>query len=384
MSFFDDVDEPPRTETRSSARASSRSTPRGRRPSGPGGRGPGPRRPAGGQQSIQVRRAIAAAALVIVILLVAIGVHSCQASATENALKDYANSVASIVNSSNATSQELFTNDLLANAGSSNATGVEDAVAQTLVKAQNELDSATGASVPSQMQTANTYLVQALRYRRDGIKQIAANIEQALAGGTASKTPLQNLASGMARFYASDVAYKDYAVPALVSALHGDGIGVGGTNGETIVGGQFLPSLAWLSSAGIASALHITVPGVAPAKLGPGPHGDKIDSVSVGGTTLQSGSTNTVPAKTTAFVVNFTNSGASDEVNTVCKVSITGTGVTGQGVIASTTPGNNYACTATLKTSPPAGTYRVVATVEKVPGETNLTNNSLSYTVEFQ
>ena len=38
----------------------------------------------------------------------------------------------------------------------------------------------------------------------------------------------------------------------------------------------------------------------------------------------------------------------------------------------------------TLTSSPPAGTETVVATIEKVPGEKNLTNNSLSFPVTFQ
>jgi len=38
----------------------------------------------------------------------------------------------------------------------------------------------------------------------------------------------------------------------------------------------------------------------------------------------------------------------------------------------------------TLKTAPPAGSYTVVATVEQVPGEKNLTNNTLSFPVTFQ
>jgi hypothetical protein len=38
----------------------------------------------------------------------------------------------------------------------------------------------------------------------------------------------------------------------------------------------------------------------------------------------------------------------------------------------------------TLKSAPPAGNYNVVADIERVPGESNVTNNRLSYPVTFK
>ena len=40
----------------------------------------------------------------------------------------------------------------------------------------------------------------------------------------------------MARFYASDVLYKDYTLPQIVGALHAAGITVGGPTGEPSTG----------------------------------------------------------------------------------------------------------------------------------------------------
>ena len=65
-------------------------------------------------------------------------------------------------------------------------------------------------------------------------------------------------------------------------------------------------------------------------------------------------------------------------------MSVNGTSSTGQTTIPQTTAGQTTTCSVPLKTPPAAGTYTVKATVEKVPGEKNTSNNSQSYTVTFQ
>jgi hypothetical protein len=52
--------------------------------------------------------------------------------------------------------------------------------------------------------------------------------------------------------------------------------------------------------------------------------------------------------------------------------------------VPKTTPGNQATAGVTLSSSPPAGSYTVSATVERVPGETTLTHNTLSFPVTFQ
>ena len=46
--------------------------------------------------------------------------------------------------------------------------------------------------------------------------------------------------------------------------------------------------------------------------------------------------------------------------------------------------GKNASCQVKLNAAPPKGTQSVVATIEKVPGEKNVANNTLTYTVTFQ
>jgi hypothetical protein len=376
LSFFDEADDEPRTESRSAPRTATRSAPR-RRGSGGGGR-----RPPGDQQSIQVRRAVAAGVLVVIVLVMGLLIHSCQVSQANSALRDYTNGVSSLVTSSAQTGTQLFK---VLSSGQS-ATTVNNQVNAVLHTARGELNTATILSPPDQVRSANGNLVQAMRMRVDGITNIASSIQTALGNSSQATSAVTGIAAEMARFYASDVLYKDYAAPQIAGALHGAGIAIGGTNGATISGAQFLPSVQWLIPSTVAAQLHVAAPGLpATGKAAPGLHGHSLDSVSVDGTTLQIGSTNTIPAKPApTFDLNVTNGGTDNETNVVCKVTVTGTGVSGEKIIPQTTAGQHATCAVTLTSAPPAGTYTVVATVEKVLGEKNLRNNTLSFPVTFQ
>jgi hypothetical protein len=369
LSFFDETDEPT---------IAPRTTPRRRPPS----RGGGGRRPPSDQQAIQVRRAIAAGAILVVVILIVLGVHSCQISARNSSLKNYNNNVASLIQQSDQTGSQLF-NQLSSGGGANNATNLQNQINQTRVNAESQLSHAKGLDVPDEMRNAQTNLLLALQMRRDGIANIALQIQPAL-GTSTSKDAVNAIAAEMARFYSSDVIYKDYTIPEIVAALHSAGIGVGGTNGQTIEPGQFLPDLGWLTPTFVATKLGASIP-TPSGKPAPGLHGHSLDSVSVNGTTLQTGSTNTISASPPpAFTLHFTNSGQNTENNVVLKVSVSGTSVSGQTIVPQTTAGQSTTGQVTLSSSPPKGTYTVTAEVVPVPGEKNTANNSLSFPVTFQ
>jgi hypothetical protein len=364
LSFFDEADEP-RTE------------PRTRRPSGTG------RRPPNQQQSIQARRAVAGVAIVIILILIVLGVHSCQVSARNSSLKDYNNNVASIIASSDNTGQQFF--NLLSGAGgASNAQNLTNQLNQTRVAADSQLKHAQSIDVPSEVQNAQSNLLLTLTMRRDGIANIAQLIQPALSN-TNNQSAINQIAANNARFYASDVLYTDYTATAIAAALHAAGVPVG-PNGETIPSGQFLPDLGWLSPAFVATKLGASSSSsTSNGPVAPGTHGHSLDSVSVGGTTLQSGSTNTIPrTPTPSFTVNLTNSGQNNEKNVTIKVAVSGTGVSGQTVVPQTTAGQSTSATVPLNQSPPAGNYTVTVTVNPVPGEKNTANNTQSFPVTFQ
>ena len=331
-----------------------------------------------------MRRAVAITAIVVLLILVVLGVQSCESSRRVNALKDYNNNVASVIQSSDQTGSQFFT--ILSGAqGSGNAASLQNQIDQTRVSAEGQLSRARNLSVPGEAQGAQRDLVLALQMRRDGIANIAQQIQPALANAT-SRDAVNRIATEMARFYASDVVYKSYALTQLAAALNGAGISVGGSNGQQMNPGQFLPDIRWLTPSFVAGQLHVAfaTPG-AGVKPAPGVHGHKMDSCSVGGTALSTVSANTVPASPApTFTCLFTNDGQNPETNITVKVSVGGTSVSGQTVVPQDTPGQQSTATITLSSVPPRGTYTVTATVEKVPGETVTTHNTLSFPVSFQ
>ncbi len=135
-------------------------------------------------------------------------------------------------------------------------------------------------------------------------------------------------------------------------------------------------------AAKLGSQAATTTPTGKPA---PGLHGHSLDSVSVGGTTLQTGSTNTIPANQAPTVtLNFTNGGTNNEKNVVCKVSLSGTSDSGQTTVPQTSAGQSSSCQVTLPSAPPAGNYTMTAQIAPVPGETNTANNTLTFPITVQ
>jgi hypothetical protein len=375
LSFFDEVDEPPRTEPRTTPRTTSRPRSRARRPSGP--RGPG-RRPPGDQQAIQVRRAVALAALVVIIVLIALGVHSCQVSATNSALQDYTNSVSSLNAQSASNGKSLFTT-LASAANASNASSVQNQINQVLANEKSVYNKARAMSVPDQVKGGNTWFLNALRLRVDGLTNIAREIQPALST-SATKANVASLAVETSRLYASDVLYKLYALPAIYGAMHAAGVRFSPINGD-----QFVTNVQWTVPTFLAGYLHVNIPGAGPTKVAPGLHGHSLTSVQVDGTTLDTASTSTIPASPIpTFTLNFNNGGTNTETNVKCKVSINGSNVSGTATVPQTFAGKNAQCQVKLNAAPPKGTQSVVATIEKVPGEKNISNNTNTYTVTFQ
>jgi hypothetical protein len=329
------------------------------------------------------RRVIAAGAALVVLILIVLGVRSCQVSARNSSLKDYTNNVSSLNQQSTQTGQQFF-NQLSSGNKSGNGTALQNQLNETRLQADNQLSKARGLDVPDEMKAAQSNFVLAMQMRRDGIAGVASEIQQAL-GTTTSKDAINAIASDMARFYASDVLYKDYTTALMSGALKSAGIAVGGANGISIDSHQFLPDIAWLDPNQIASKLGSSATTTSTGPVAPGLHGHSLDSVSIGGTTLQTGSTNTIPANQAPTVtLNFTNGGANNEKNVVCKVSVSGTSLTAKTTVPQTTAGQSSSCQVTLPSAPPAGNYTLSAQIVPVPGEKKTDNNTLNFPITVQ
>ncbi|MBV9606502.1 MAG: hypothetical protein JO027_15405 [Solirubrobacterales bacterium] len=369
MSFFDEPEE---------TRTAPRTAPRRRRSTG-GTRRPGPAT----QQAILARRLVLAGIVVVAIILIAVLVNSCEVSARNSALKDYNNSVASLNAQSVNTGHGFFTS---LSGPTGDPAALNTSLNQSWSDATNQLKQAKNLSVPDEVKAAQSNFVLALQMRADGMHNIASEIQPALQSQTAQDA-VTSIASDMARFYASDVLYKDYTVPEVIGALRAAGITVGGLGGQQINAGQFLPSISWLDPQTIANTLKVSLPSSAKTSkpITPGLHGHQLNSVSVGGTQLQTGSTNSIPASPAPiFTLNFANTGQNTETNVICKVTIAGSNVNGQTTVPQTTAGESTSCQVTLNGIPAKGTHQMTATIVPVPGEKNIANNSLTFPVDFQ
>jgi hypothetical protein len=365
VSFFDEVEDPPRARS-----AGQRQT-------------TGRRRPSGTDRKYFVRRAVLAVVVLVAVILIVLGVHSCQVSARNSALRDYDNSVASLVQRSNQTGHTLFS-ELSGVSGSTNQTGLQTQINQTRAQALSQLAQARSLSVPNEMQTAQRGLLLTLRMRSDAISTIAQEIQPALGKSTAGDA-VARIAGQMSRLYASDVVYNDYVAPAIATALRRASIPVGGPNGQPISHSTFVPNSQWLGATYVAEKLgSASTPTTKNVKAAPGIHGHRMISVTANGTALQQGVTNSVAASPPpTFACTFANDGTDTETNVVVKVTVVGTSISGQAIVPKTVPNHTYTAQVTLSSSPPAGSYTVTATIERVPGETVVTHNTKSFQVTF-
>jgi len=331
-----------------------------------------------------LRRVVLAGVVVVAIILIAVLVNSCEVSARNSALKDYNNSVASLNAQSVNTGQNFFRT---LSGPTGDPTTLQTSLNQALSDATAQLGKAKGISAPDEVKSAQQNFVLALQMRADGIHNIAGQVPSALQSTTAQGA-VTSIASEMAKFYASDVLYKDYTVPEIIGALRAAGITVGGLGGQQVNSSQFLPSISWLDPTTVANQLHVSLPSSSSSSskpIAPGLHGHQLNSVSVGGTQLQTGSTNDIPASPApTFTLNFANTGQNTETNVICKVTIAGSNVNGQTTVPQTTAGESTSCQVTLNGIPAKGTHQMTATIVPVPGEKNIANNSLTFPVDFQ
>lgn len=375
MSFFDEADEP-------------RTTPRPRRaPSGGGSR-----RPPTDEQTLLVRRLVAAGAVVVVLVLMVVLVRGCVGSRQEQALKDYNRDVRTLAQQSvRQVSDPLF--EALSGAGGQQAEQVNESINQLRVVAEDQLEQAQALDVPGSAKEAQSDFELVLSLREDGVRAIAEQIQTALGSSAQSGAAVDAITAQMQAFNASDVVYSQRVAPLILKALKDDGISASydGTAGEQVAPySQFLPNVSWMDAANVARALGTSSASAdetgTPA---PGLHGHQIDSVSVGGTALEPGASVTLPASPPpTFEVAFTNGGEHDEQNVrvVVEISVGGaTPLRAETTVPSTTAGEPATANVEFRESPPTtGAAEVRVTIEPVPGEEGLDNNTATYTALFE
>ena len=370
LSFFDEGDEPTRVRTRAA---------RPRRPA-TDSRGPAPP----DRQTARTRQAIALVGLIVLLILIVLGVNGCLNSRKDNALKDYNRNVTAVIDDSDGAVGKPFF-QLIAQ-GARNSQDLQVQVNQLRLAADQDVKRAKGFDVPGDMAAAQRNLELVLNFRDEGLKKIADLIPSALGRGQTSQNAIKRMAGEMQLFLASDVVHSQRVAPLIRDALKKNDI-----TGQTIAGSQFLPDVAWLSPATISERLGRGATGTTgTGQTAPGLHGHGLLSTTVGDKVLQpkaTGAVSTVPASANvAFTVKFANQGDNDERNVKVSIRVSGGGknITQTKTIGQTKSKTESTVSIPLGQAPPAGVgTTVTVAVEKVPGETNLTNNRSQYSVIF-
>jgi hypothetical protein len=342
-------------------------------------------------QTLLVRRLVAAGAVVVVLVLMVVLVKGCVDNRREAALKDYNRSVRTLVEQSRSGVSKPFF-DALGGAASGEATQVQETINQLTSVAEEQLAQAGRLDAPDAMKQAQGDLELSLSLRRDGVAKIADLIQTALGDTAGAGRAVDDIAGQMQAFNASDVVYSQRVAPLILKGLKDDGIAASydGTAGEQVLPyGDFLPDISWMSPDFVAGQLgSSTSGGRTGGDPAPGLHGHQIDSVSVGGVDLTTDGSNRIPATPPpTFTVNFTNGGENDESNVKVTVEITGSGtpVRAQTIVPSTTAGEAATANVQLRASPStSGPSTIRVTVDQVPGEETLDNNTASYTALFE
>jgi hypothetical protein len=331
---------------------------------------------------VQTRRLVAVGVIVVIVILLAVLVKSCSSSATTTSLKNYNASVYNLISASDSNGGHVFDNLTNGNLNSSTLLTTQAS------NANAQLSQAEHLSVPSQMAAAQSALLSVMQLRAQAIADIALNAPKA-ANKQTSKDAVYNISVGTSKLYGSDVIYKSFVATNIAKALNADGIKVGSdaaAGEQPINPGQIIPDLGWLQSSWIADTIGAQQ-STAQANQNndqPGLHGHSLNYVTVDGTQLSPTSTNTIPANNArTWVLNVTNGGDFNELDVGCSVTIAGLSDTGTSTIPETIKQQSANCTVTLPSDPTQGTYSVTARVDKVPGETNLTNNVITYSVIF-
>lgn len=342
-------------------------------------------------QTLLVRRLVAAGAVVLVVVLLVVLVKGCVDNRREAALKDYNRSVRTLVEQSrNNVSKQFF--QALSGASGGEPTQVQETINQLRVVADEELSQAERLDAPDAMGSAQSNLELLLSLRRDGVANVADEIQTALGGTAGAGTAVDAIAGQMQAFNASDVIYSQRVAPLILKGLKDDGIAASydGTAGEQVLPyADFLPDISWMSPDFVAGQLGASAStGRTGGDPAPGLHGHQIDSVSVSGVDLTTDGSNRIPASPPpTFVVNFTNGGENDETNVRVTVEITGSGapIRASTIVPNTTAGEAATANVTMRSSPStSGASEIRVTVEQVPGEETLDNNVAEYSALFE
>jgi CARDB len=327
-------------------------------------------------RQILVRRLIAVAAGLLILVLLILGVRGCLDARKEREFENFVSDLNSLVAESQQLSEGFFAR--LNDPENLSELEFEAEVKADRGAAEGLVDRAQNLTAPSELKPAQADLVLAFELRRDGLTAISDEIGTAL-GDEGSEEAIAAIAEDMQYFVASDVLYRR-AKAEIDTVLAEQGI-----RGEAPQS-QFLPDIDWLDETTVAEAL---APITGEDKPTGGVHGL---GLVVGGTVLQpgdialtEGTPVTAPAEgDLSLDVQVENQGDSAESDVLVTAEVDGSEA-GEATIDTIEPGAIETAEIPLDFTPsPGDTVTIDVLVTPVPGEEVADNNEASFDATFE
>ena len=326
-----------------------------------------------------VRRAVAAGAGLLVLILLFLLLRGCLDARKEQAYKDYVRDVGALVQESDQESELLF-KLLSGNEGSD--VDVENQLNAFAGESAKLVDRARETDHPDELETAHRYLVESLEFRRDGIRGIADELPDAIARQQERRQGTENVAEQMQFFLTSDVIYVTRVIPNIDSQLKKEDLS------EKAPESTFLPNVDWLQPETVADRVgKLGGGGSGGGAAAPGLHGNGLAGVTLGGQALTPGAApSTRVTDDLKLVVQVSNQGENTETDVKVNATI------GRGadaikltkVLGSIAAGETKPVEMPVAERPPTGqNVPVNVTIEAVPGEKKTDNNKGSFSVIF-
>jgi hypothetical protein len=359
----------------------------------PGSRGGGgddrppraPRGPAGGPGGlVPLARLVGLIAIAIAIIVgLVFWVGSCQGKSKHDEYQSYAEQVRAIARADKSLGKEFATTLLSA----TKVSDLETKLAAYAQQEQQEYAQAQEIRAPGPLRGIHANLLDAIELRANGLAGLGDVLAQSGATSSKNATVTENALVAQGNLLtASDVVWEElYRSPA-TQQLKEEAI-----TGVVIPKSQFVQNADAVSGRGFSIVLQ----NLSAASTGGGPtsglHGDGITNVHVSPQGLDLSSSTAATIRVSAdltFVVSVQNSGNFPEVNVpvTLKIDSGSTHITRSDRIPTIQPTETQHVSFTNFDLPPeafANKVTITVKVGKVPGETNLSNNTATYSVFF-
>ena len=352
-------------------------------------RRPGPRQP-----SHEAKPLLRLMALVFVfgllLLVFALLVNSCAAQSRHDADAAYMNAVNTIAQQSSADGRLAVS--ALTTQGLTVPLMVRKLQGVAATEQQN-LHAAEGLSSPGRLRPEDAELVDALQLRVLGLEGLAAEFQRTISVKTTPSAEALALSGQASRLLASDIIWDDLFLHPAVNQLTADGVG-----GVNVPESRFLaePNLI-VTPAEMSLVVARIVAGSTSRGTPAGLHGTNLVSVEAfsngaGGTpqVLSSGALNTVTTSSSLiFQVTIHDGGDFQEVQIPVQLTIgrpesEGGPITKTETVQLIDPGQDASVAfGDLGQVPFASQTTVAVNVARVPGESDVANNSAQYNVIF-